>query len=77
MTGQDGSYLTEPCWLMAICSRLSTSQQQHDAIENRSLKGGESIYGQKLFLYHGDLDDTTTIRRLLAKTIPDGVYLVT
>tara|TARA_R110002073_G_scaffold334973_2_gene525825 strand:- start:14587 stop:15612 length:1026 start_codon:yes stop_codon:yes gene_type:complete len=75
ITGQDGSYLTE--WLLekgytvhGLVRRSSTTQRTrldhlfHDA----------SIYNHRLFLHYADLDDTTTIRRILTRTAPDEVY---
>lgn len=32
------------------------------------------IYGQRFFLHYADLDDVTTIRRLLVKLAPDEIY---
>lgn len=75
ITGQDGSYLTE--WLLekgyvvhGIVRRTSTTVRTRlDA-----LFGNKEIYERTLFLHYGDLDDTTTIRRILMKTQPDEVY---
>lgn len=39
-----------------------------------SLFDDKSVYEKRLFLHYGDLDDTTTIRRILVKTQPDEVY---
>lgn len=75
ITGQDGSYLTE--WL------LSQGYIVHGLVRRNSntvrsrldhLTDDESIYNQRLFLHYGDLDDTTTIRRLILKTHPEEVY---
>ena len=34
----------------------------------------KQIYGQRLLLHYADLDDVTTIRRVLVKTQPDELY---
>jgi GDPmannose 4,6-dehydratase len=34
----------------------------------------DSIYNQRLFLHYADLDDVTTIRRLLVKLAPQEIY---
>jgi GDPmannose 4,6-dehydratase len=75
ITGQDGSYLTE--LLLAkgyevhgIVRRSSTlqrprlDQQVHD----------QSIYGKRLFLHYSDLTDTTSLRRILSRIVPDEFY---
>jgi GDPmannose 4,6-dehydratase len=75
ITGQDGSYLTE--FLLARnyvvhgavrrTSLLSRSRLQH-------LYADPEIYNQKLFLHYADLDDPTTLRRLLLRVTPDEIY---
>ncbi len=75
ITGQDGSYLTE--LLLAkgyivhgIVRRSSTTTRsrldQHFA--------DPATYDKRLFLHYADLDDTTTIRRILNKALPDELY---
>jgi GDPmannose 4,6-dehydratase len=75
VTGQDGSYLSELL--------LSKDYTVHGLVRRSSntvrlrlehLTGDESIYGSRLFLHYADLDDVTTIRRLLLKLKPDEVY---
>ncbi len=39
-----------------------------------SLFRNKDIYEHSLFLHYGDLDDATTIRRIMVKTQPDEVY---
>lgn len=39
-----------------------------------SLFRNEEIYERSLFLHYGELDDATTIRRILVKTRPDEIY---
>ncbi|EMI17744.1 GDP-mannose 4,6-dehydratase [Rhodopirellula maiorica SM1] len=75
ITGQDGSYLTE--WLLeqgytvhGLVRRSSTTQRTR--LDH--LFHDPSIYNQRLFLHYADLDDTTTIRRILIRTAPDEVY---
>jgi GDPmannose 4,6-dehydratase len=75
ITGQDGSYLTE--FLLARgyevhgtvrrTSSLNRSRLQH-------LYADPSIYNQTLFLHYSDLDDPTTLRRLLMRCAPDEIY---
>jgi GDPmannose 4,6-dehydratase len=38
------------------------------------LYGDPNIYGKKLFLHYADLDDPTTMRRVLLKSKPDEIY---
>jgi GDPmannose 4,6-dehydratase len=38
------------------------------------LRADAEIYGKRLFLHYGDLDDTTTLRRILVRTRPDELY---
>ncbi|TWU55203.1 GDP-mannose 4,6-dehydratase [Rubripirellula reticaptiva] len=75
ITGQDGSYLTELLLRKGYTvhglvrrsssiSRLRLDPIFHD----------KSIYNSRLFLHYADLDDVTTIRRILNKTAPDQVY---
>jgi len=75
VTGQDGSYLSELL--------LAQGYNVHGLVRRSSntvrlrlehLTGDESIYGKRLFLHYADLDDVTTIRRLLLKLTPDEVY---
>ncbi len=75
ITGQDGSYLTELL--------LDKGYEVHGLVRRSSTIGrsrlealfnDKAIYEKRLFLHYGDLDDTTTIRRILASTAPDEVY---
>lgn len=70
ITGQDGSYLTELL--------LAKDYQVHGIVRRSSntlrtridhLTADSTIYGQRLFLHYADLDDATTIRRLLLKIV--------
>lgn len=75
ITGQDGSYLTELL--------LSKGYTVHGLVRRSSstvrqrldhLTADSSVYGQRLFLHYADLDDITTVRRLLLKIRPEEVY---
>jgi len=75
ITGQDGSYLTELL--------LEKGYEVHGIVRRTSsldrsrldaLYRDPAIYGRRLFLHYGDLSDTTTMRRVLAKVAPDEVY---
>ena len=75
ITGQDGSYLTEQLLaknytVHGIVRR--TSSLQRPRLD--SLYHDSEIYNKRLFLHYADLDDTTTIRRILLKTQPDELY---
>lgn len=75
INGQDGSYLTELLLdkgyevhgLVRRASTLNRSRLDH-------LYSDPKIYGQRLFLHYGDLDDPTTLRRILVKSVPDELY---
>ncbi len=75
ITGQDGSYLTEIL--------LEKGYEVHGIIRRSSsfntgridhLFNNPEIYNKKLFLYYGDLVDTSSIHRLLEKVEPDEIY---
>ncbi len=75
VTGQDGSYL---CELL-----LEKGYTVHGLVRRSSntvrlrldhLTSDEGIYGKRFFLHYADLDDITTLRRLLLKTQPDELY---
>jgi GDPmannose 4,6-dehydratase len=75
VTGQDGSYLTEFLLergyevhgMVRRTSAISRSRLQH-------LYSDPSIYGKRLFLHYAELDDPTTLRRLLVKLKPSEIY---
>jgi len=75
ITGQDGSYLTE--LLLAkgytvhglVRRSSNTVRQRLDHLTN-----DPSLYGHRFFLHYADLDDITTVRRLLIKIGPHEVY---
>jgi GDPmannose 4,6-dehydratase len=68
ITGQDGSYLSELL--------LEQGYEVHGAVRRTSslersrlahLYADPAIYNQRLFLHYADLDDPTTLRRVLTK----------
>lgn len=75
ITGQDGSYLAELL--------LDKGYEVHGIIRRASTFNTgriNHIYqdphdrGRRLFLYHGDLADANTIRKLIYKVSPDEIY---
>ncbi|KAA1259793.1 GDP-mannose 4,6-dehydratase [Rubripirellula obstinata] len=75
ITGQDGSYLTE-LLLSKGYSVHGLVRRSSSTIRSRidELFRDKEIYGKRLFLHYADLDDVTTIRRLLVQTKPDELY---
>ena len=75
ITGQDGSYLTELLLSKGyivhglVRRSSSTVRQRLDHIT-----GDASIYNKRLFLHYADLDDTTTLRRVLTQIKPEEIY---
>lgn len=75
VTGQDGSYLTELLigygytvhGLVRRSSSISRLRLDHLTLDG-------DVYNKRLFLHYADLDDTTTIRRLIAKIRPTEIY---
>jgi len=75
ITGQDGSYLTELL--------LEKGYEVHGLVRRTSSLGRSrlhrlyadpAIYNHRLFLHYADLEDTTTMRRVLNKVAPEEVY---
>lgn len=75
ITGQDGSYLTELL--------LGQGYEVHGAVRRTSslersrlahLYADATIYNRRLFLHYADLDDPTTLRRVLFKVKPQELY---
>ena len=75
ITGQDGSYLTDLL--------LSKGYEVHGVLRRSStidrpridhLTQDPAIYNERLFLHYCDLDDITTLRRILRKVEPDEFY---
>ncbi|MCO8121964.1 GDP-mannose 4,6-dehydratase [Stieleria sp. TO1_6] len=75
ITGQDGSYLTELLinkgyTVHGIVRRSSiTARGRLDQLFHR-----DDVYNKQLFLHYADLGDSTTIRRILIKCLPDELY---
>ena len=75
ITGQDGSYLTELLLdkgyevhgIVRRTSTLNRSRLKHFYVD-------DSIYNRRLFLHYADLDDSTTLRRVLLKVAPGEIY---
>ncbi|MBA4147889.1 MAG: GDP-mannose 4,6-dehydratase [Verrucomicrobia bacterium] len=75
ITGQDGSYLAELL--------LEKGYEVHGSVRRTStlhrsrlehLYSDPELYGKRLFLHYADLDDPTTLRRVLTKAAPDEIY---
>lgn len=75
VTGQDGSYLAEHL--------LELGYEVHGLVRRNSstvrlrldhLTGDAELYNQRFFLHYADLEDTTTLRRLLMRIEPLEVY---
>ena len=75
ITGQDGSYLTELL--------LNKGYVVHGVVRRSSstvrtrldtLFHDKAVYDQRLFLHYADLDDMTTIRRILVRCKADELY---
>jgi len=75
ITGQDGSYLTE---LLLAKGYIVHGIVRRASMFNRSrlevLRTDPAIYEQQLFLHYADLNDATTLRRLLRRIRPDEIY---
>jgi len=75
ITGQDGSYLAEALLerghivhgVVRRTSSLDRSRLAH-------LYANLDIYDKQLFLHYADLNDTTAIRRILAKVVPAQLF---
>jgi len=75
ITGQDGSYLADLLLkrdyqvhgIVRRSSMFSRSRIEH-------LRSDPAIYGHLLFLHYADLDDVTTLRRLIRRVRPDEIY---
>jgi GDPmannose 4,6-dehydratase len=75
ITGQDGSYLTELLLdkgyevhgMVRRTSTLERSRLNH-------LYRNDELYGRRLFLHYAELDDPTTLRRVLLKAQPEEIF---
>jgi GDPmannose 4,6-dehydratase len=75
ITGQDGSYLTEHLLGLGYTVHGIVRRSSHTArLRLDHLTVDERLYNQRLFLHYAELDDATTIRRLLHQTQPAEVY---
>lgn len=75
ITGQDGSYLTE--LLLGKGYEVHGIVRRTSSLERSRLKhlhADTGVYNQRLFLHYADLDDPTTMRRVLVKVAPDEIY---
>ncbi|MFN3193076.1 MAG: GDP-mannose 4,6-dehydratase [Aureliella sp.] len=75
ITGQDGSYLAE--LLLGKGYQVHGLVRRNSSTNRRRLDTlfyDEQVYNKQLFLHYADLDDTTTVRRILVKTQPDELY---
>jgi len=75
ITGQDGSYLAE--LLLDKGYTVHGIVRRSSSIERSRLShlfSDKSVYEKRLYLHYADLEDTTTIRRIITKTQPDEMY---
>ena len=75
VTGQDGSYLAELLLgknytVHGLVRRSSNTVRQR--LDH--LTSNQAIYNHSFFLHYADLDDITTLRRLLTRIQPDEIY---
>lgn len=75
ITGQDGSYLAELLLeknyiVHGLVRRSSNTVRQR--LDHLTVN--DSIYNRRLFLHYADLDDSTTVRRILKKIAPHEIY---
>lgn len=75
ITGQDGSYLTE---LLLAKGYTVHGLVRRASLFNRSriehLRLDPAVGGKTLFLHYGDLNDTTSLRRIFRTVQPTEVY---
>ena len=75
ISGQDGSYLTE--LLLGLGYEVHGVVRRTSLLDRSRLKhlyGDADVYGKRLFLHYADLDDPTTLRRLLYRVLPNEIY---
>jgi GDPmannose 4,6-dehydratase len=75
ITGQDGSYLAE--LLLEQGYEVHGLVRRTSSLERSRLKhlfADPAIYGRRLILHYCDLEDTTTLRRILVKVKPGELY---
>lgn len=75
ITGQDGSYLAE--LLLANGYEVHGTVRRTSTLERSRLAHlyhDESLYNRRLFLHYAELDDSTTLRRVLTRVAPQEIY---
>lgn len=75
ITGQDGSYLSE--LLLANGYEVHGLVRRTSTLERsrlRHLYTDPSLHEKRLFLHYCDLEDATTLRRILVRSRPDELY---
>ena len=75
ITGQDGSYLTE--LLLGKGYEVHGLVRRSSTLERPRLMAqfhNPEIYNKRLFLHYADLNDPTTIRRIVTRVKPDEFY---
>jgi len=75
VTGQDGSYLAE--FLLGrgyAVHGLVRRASMFNRSRIEALRRDAEIYGKSFFLHYGDLQDATSLRRILAQVRPDEIY---
>ena len=75
ITGQDGSYLAEA--LLARGDEVHGIVRRTSSLERSRLShlyGDPTLYNTRLFLHYADLEDITTLRRIVTKVQPREFY---
>ncbi len=75
ITGQDGSYLAE--FLLArgyVVHGLVRRASMFNRSRLEHLRDDPAIHGKTFFLHYGDLQDATSLRRILAQVRPQEIY---
>lgn len=75
IAGQDGSYLTE--FLLEKGYEVHGIIRRHSSISTERidhLMENSDIYNRKLFIYYGDVTDSSNINRLIEKIRPNEIY---
>lgn len=75
VTGQDGSYLAE--FLIGrgyAVHGLVRRASAFNRLRIEHLRLDPAIYGKSFFLHYGDLQDATSLRRIIAQVKPDEIY---
>jgi GDPmannose 4,6-dehydratase len=75
ITGQDGSYLAE--LLLGRGYEVHGVVRRTSSLERSRLRhiyADTAVYGRTLHLHYADLDDPTTLRRVLVNVAPDELY---